>query len=466
MDWKEVKYPKGSEALSSEFPDYDVVEHKIGNQTDATENANKFFSLEVHKSSNGKWRVYSNYGRVDGNEYTGVVGVYGPSDEQEMRQFFASKFKSKVRPSKGYVEVKFIKASVGSPKARLKTYDILESEVPAEKKVKLTEETKKTNKIDIHPTLAPLVEQWYRESSTAITKNSAVTITKHGLSTPLGVLTFSQLNKGKTVLGSLVQAIKDNNTKEIKKLSGEFYTHIPTTLGRKITDADLITTDTVVQQKLDLIQMMNDALDVGGITYTSDLDTKYLELGTKIEYIPKTDAEWKRIEHKIKSTRGSTHYGTTDKVLNVFRLEMSADRNRYNGCTIGNEQELFHGSRNCNLVGILKSGMRIAPPEAPRSGLAFGFGAYFASHSSKSINYSLYPFPGVENSKNCFVFLFNVKLGKQLIKQWGSGDEHEECKKKMFDSTWGKEGNGLQYSEYIIYNVAQCTGCYIVELQR
>ncbi len=469
-DWKEIKLLKGSDGISPEFPDYEVVEHKIGNQTDAVDNHNKFFSLELHKCSNGKWRVYSNYGRVDGNDFTGAVGVYGPADEQEMRDFFVSKFKSKVRPSKGYQEIKFVKAKVGSPKSRLISYGVSESEVPEDKKTKLTEESKKDSKtkksVFIHPLLVPLIEQWYRESSTAITKNSAVTITKHGLETPLGVLTFSQLDRGKQVLGSLVQAIKDDDKKEIKKLTGDFYTHIPTALGRKITDESLITTDAIVQQKLDLIQMMHDALDVGGVTYTSDIDTKYLELGTRIDLIPKTDADWKRIEHKIKSTRGSNHYGTTDKVLNVFKIEMAADRNRYSNCKIGNEQELFHGSRNCNLVGILKGGMKIAPKEAPRSGLAFGRGAYFASESTKSINYSLYPFPGVEHAKNCFVFLFNVKLGKQLVKTWGNGDEHEECQKKMFDSTWGKAGSGLQYSEYIIYDVAQCTGCYLVELQR
>ena len=40
-----------------------------------------------------------------------------------------------------------------------------------------------------------------------------------------------------------------------------------------------------------------------------------------------------------------------------------------------------------NFVGILSSGLRIAPPEAPATGYMFGKGVYFADVVSKSANY-------------------------------------------------------------------------------
>ncbi len=47
------------------------------------------------------------------------------------------------------------------------------------------------------------------------------------------------------------------------------------------------------------------------------------------------------------------------------------------------KQLLFHGSKISNFVGILKEGLRIAPPEAPITGAMFGKGVYFANCSSK-----------------------------------------------------------------------------------
>ena len=54
---------------------------------------------------------------------------------------------------------------------------------------------------------------------------------------------------------------------------------------------------------------------------------------------------------------------------------------------MGNRQLLWHGSRLTNWCGILSTGLRIAPPEAPVTGYMFGKGVYFADMSSKSANY-------------------------------------------------------------------------------
>ena len=38
-----------------------------------------------------------------------------------------------------------------------------------------------------------------------------------------------------------------------------------------------------------------------------------------------------------------------------------------------------------NFIGILSQGLRIAPPEAPATGYAFGKGVYFADMFGKSV---------------------------------------------------------------------------------
>lgn len=467
VDWKETKGVTGSDCIDPQFPDYEVIEHRIGNQTNAEENANKFFSAELHKSSNGKWRVYTNYGRVDGNEYTGAVGLYGPGDESDARDFFNKKFKSKCTASKGYKEIEFIRAKVGSPKARTVVKKLSEDEIPEEKKKKIVESVNvSTKKFDIDPTIAKLVDQWYRESSTAIKNNAAVTITKDGMETPLGVLSFKQIEVGKKILGELGEAVKAKNNKEIKLLTGNFYSHIPSALGRKISDSDLINSDAIIQQKVDLLQMMHDSLEIGGEALVGDIELKYKSLSADMEYIKPSDSEWQRIQKKINDTKGASHYSTKTKVRSILKVNLNADRKPFSDCSVDNMQELFHGSRNMNILGILRSGMRIAPPEAPASGLMFDKGAYFADASTKSINYSLYPFPGSERANNCFLFLFNVKLGKIKELQDSDYNASKYVKKDKYNSVKGCAGRSLIYNEYIIYDTIQCSAQYLVELER
>ncbi|KAI9005415.1 Poly polymerase, partial [Gaertneriomyces semiglobifer] len=48
---------------------------------------------------------------------------------------------------------------------------------------------------------------------------------------------------------------------------------------------------------------------------------------------------------------------------------------------------LWHGSRVCNMMGILSQGLKVAPVEANSTGYMFGKGIYFADAFCKSIGY-------------------------------------------------------------------------------
>jgi len=75
---------------------------------------------------------------------------------------------------------------------------------------------------------------------------------------------------------------------------------------------------------------------------------------------------------------------------------------------------LWHGSRFSNFVGILSNGLRIAPPEAPKSGYAFGKGVYFADLAGKSSGYACpYLSGGVGTFVVCEVALGNPQKLKQ-----------------------------------------------------
>jgi len=46
---------------------------------------------------------------------------------------------------------------------------------------------------------------------------------------------------------------------------------------------------------------------------------------------------------------------------------------RFRDCKVpGNHRLLWHGTKTANMIGILQQGLRIAPPEASRTGWSLG----------------------------------------------------------------------------------------------
>ena len=96
---------------------------------------------------------------------------------------------------------------------------------------------------------------------------------------------------------------------------------------------------------------------------------------------------------------------------NVIVHQIYALDNGKPACGIPNKRLLFHGSKNENILGILKHGLLIAPPEAPATGWAFGKGVYFADQFSKSLGYTS-GCHGVDKQPRSFVFVAEVALGE------------------------------------------------------
>lgn len=464
--WKSQRIHPEDEVLNSIFPDYEVTEHKILQFTDidgGTFGNNKWFSCELHSSSNGKYRVYTSYGKVG---QIGAFEIRGPGTEQEMRDLFNSIIKEKTtRKSEAYKDVKFIKAKVGSPKARLIVRKVDAGEVPQEKKVQTKTVPAKVG-ITLDPKVAQFVESIFKDSQQAISHFIDVKITADGFETPLGVLSYAQISDGQGTLKELGKAIKKKDESSIRKLSSQYYTTIPHRLGFDLTGA-VLNSDADLQRELDILQLMHDSLEVGAASFTDTASAKYLELGVDLVLMAHGGDEYKRIESKIQNTISDHHFSLKKiKVENIFKAILPFERDRYTKCEINNEQELFHGSRNSNVLGLLHRGMLIAPPEAPVSGYMFGKGAYFADQSSKSLNYSLKPFGKAPTKNVCYLFLFATKLGKILELQDADYNADITCKSRNCHSVKGVQGRSLLHNEYIVYDVKQCTMSYIVELSR
>ncbi|GBM34479.1 Poly [ADP-ribose] polymerase 2, partial [Araneus ventricosus] len=115
------------------------------------------------------------------------------------------------------------------------------------------------------------------------------------------------------------------------------------------------------------------------------LDKYYRSLNCSLEILSPTSIEYEELEKCLKGTHGPTHTTYELQIVDAFKCRKSQE------CTSFRDSEnkllLWHGSRITNWMGILKEGLRIAPPEAPSTGYMFGKGLYFADVSSKSANY-------------------------------------------------------------------------------
>ena len=130
------------------------------------------------------------------------------------------------------------------------------------------------------------------------------------------------------------------------------------------------------------------------------------------------------------------------KVQDIFRIERSGELDRFSNSPYAkfknsDRRLLWHGSRCTNYGGILSQGLRIAPPEAPVSGYAFGKGIYMADISTKSANYCW-----AHSSGNIgLLLLCEAELGKPMLEMSG-GDPRaaEMAKAEGRIATWGKGG--------------------------
>ncbi|KAF8145590.1 poly polymerase catalytic domain-containing protein [Mycena galopus ATCC 62051] len=134
---------------------------------------------------------------------------------------------------------------------------------------------------------------------------------------------------------------------------------------------------------------------------------------------------------------------------------------------------LWHGSRSTNFAGILKDGLRIAPPQAPSSGYMFGRGVYFADSFNYCHSYL---------SNDTGLLLLCEVAARPLYEQKDAADL--DCAKVRKRSTkglgrsapahWTDAGAVLLNEElrgcmmpvgYIVYNLNQIRLRYVVMVQ-
>ncbi|KAL8711667.1 MAG: hypothetical protein Q9225_007085 [Loekoesia sp. 1 TL-2023] len=302
---------------------------------------------------------------------------------------------------------------------------------------------------------------------------------------------------------SLTSSANSRTPKAIEDFSNKYYSTIPHEFGRSrpvpIDNQDILRKETSMLDTLSDMEVANTIMktttdnkkDADAVNM---LDKRFQELNmdemTPLDH--KSD-EYKTLADYLIKSSGQAH-GIRYRLEDIFRIQRASENERFEKSEFSklhksDKRLLWHGSRTTNFGGILSQGLRIAPPEAPVNGYAFGKGVYLADISSKSAQYCA---PGMSGNTG-LLLLIEAELGKPMYEiPTGDSMAEEQAKKHKCISTLGvgrtapqgwmdagiiheslkgvtmpdvskgigenkaKNANGyLMHNEYICYHVAQ-----------
>lgn len=189
------------------------------------------------------------------------------------------------------------------------------------------------------------------------------------------------------------------------------------------------------------------------------------QMGLSIEV--EENEESLSLVHKLLGSNSS-------RAKNIFKVINHKTQKRFDDnfvkANIKKKRFYWHGSRNENWLNICQTGLLIRPSGAVYTGSMFGDGIYFANKSQKSLGYSSlsgsYWTKG--NSNVGYLALFDVHVGKQKDIHKHDSSCYRLSQGVMdsegYDSVYAHGGADLRNDEFIIYNPAQCTIAYLIEM--
>lgn len=376
------------EGSSQELTNYEVYISEDGliydaslNQTNASNNNNKFYRLQLLRSVSGDYRTWTRWGRV--GEY-GQAKTLGDGSLSHALREFESKFKTKSGlhwadrgnpPKPG--KYAFIERSY-EPDSEEDVDDDTDT-----KAVKDEPEDEPTSKLPkATQELMELIfnQQYFAATMAHLNYDSA--------KLPLGKLSKTTITRGFQALKDLSALLDDPSlaiseyqtsfAQSVENLSNLFYTIIPHSFGRN--RPPVIRDDNMLKKEIELLESLGDMKDASllmkgdkkDVEKINMLDRQFQGLGMdEMTPLSSTSDEFRHLKDYLMNTRGATH-SANYQVAQIFRIERQGEKGRFEqSAFFGPPQDrrlLWHGSRCTNFGGILSQGLRIAPPEAPVSG--------------------------------------------------------------------------------------------------
>jgi len=414
--------------------------------SDVDNNNNKFWYISLFNDNS----CITEWGRVGKNKQS---KVFNHSSLDSAEKFFHKKCKEK--DNKGYHELKIVASTGGVVTVKQDLETIAKRDI-ATQCLKVNGLVSELAKANIHNIV----------SNSNITYNNVTGL----FETPCGVVTQECVDDARKLLMKIASFVQRNKltSKSYKNSLNKYLMLIPQDVGMKLNPENLY-------KDMDDIKAQNDILDSLEVSIQAVVDSNNSKdedlvkvetpktFNVEIEHVDDVKII-NRVRKKYKETRKDMHVCAHLDVKNVFKIKIPSVHDRFesDGIQIGNVMELWHGTNIANVLSILKGGMIIPNSNASHcTGRMFGDGLYFASSSTKSLNYAYGYWSGRRNNK-CFMFLADVAMGNSYVPK----SYNESLPKPGYDSTWAKSGkSGVMNDEFIVYDLKQANLTYLIEFE-
>lgn len=370
------------------------------------DNHNKFYQMD--EMNGGKFRV--TYGRVGA---AGMKKVYPMSQWDTV-------YRQKIR--KGYVDVSHLHRTAPSG------YKPIED-----------------------PAIREFFKQIESYSSQALQKNYSV---------DYNAVTQEMIREAESKLHALEKA---GSTTRANDLLSQLFVVIPRKMStvQDYLCGSLNDLPDVLDREWELLDVMRARVTDG--TSGGSTDTTVLD-AYGISITPITGKEEYQIKRKL-TAESSPLFKTAYRVRNKRTDDRFYKYMADNGYTEKDIHYLYHGSRNQNWLGLMKSGPLLHPKGVVMNGKMFGNGIYFANRAKKSIGYTSYGNAvwtgGGSNTGYIAVYKVLYKNQKDLYTA-ATGTTARSI--APHDAVFAHKGVSLLNDEIIIYNEAQATLQYVIQL--
>jgi poly [ADP-ribose] polymerase len=365
-------------------PDSGIIYDASLNQTNASNNNNKFYRVQLLESSGAykRYQTWTRWGRVGEH---GQSAMLGDGSIDDAFNNFEKKFKDKSG----------LKWDDRGEKPKPKKYVFVErsyladdDEPPAQSgaspdgddddSVKYT-----PPKCTLAPPIQSLMELIFNQQHFANTMQS---LNYDVNKLPLGKLSKATIIKGFEILKELSAMMSDTSVTHsldgYEELSNQYYSYIPHSFGRN--RPPIIRTLDMLKPEIELLDSLSDLKNADEIlkkaketaSQIHPLDSRFQGLGMQeMEPLAHSSSEFSEIDQYLNKTCGMTH-AIKYEVQDIFRIQRQGEFERFDKSkyakVASDRRLLWHGSRTTNFGGILSQGLRIAPPEAPVNGYMFG----------------------------------------------------------------------------------------------
>lgn len=286
-------------------------------------------------------------------------------------------------------------------------------------------------------------------------------------------VTQAQVDKAQEILNQIVPLLtpKTFSRPAIDNLLTQLYTVLP----RKMKnvkfhilngDGDLAKANEIIKNEQDLVDNMASQVRLNVNETTGEQKTLEEALGIKLDKVTPDEVA------EIKKLLGANahQYKKAFKVVNIH-TQKKFDEHKEKKAVKPYTRLLWHGSRNANWLSIIQKGLMIRPTGVVLTGAMWGYGLYFADKAKKSIGYTSLKdsYWARGNANQAFIALYEVNTGieyrTKTREYWMSTLTETGLKQKgQYDSLFAEGGVDLINNEYIVYNDAQCTIKYLIEI--